>query len=123
MLGGLRKWSAALIESWAGWVGDRDLEVALRGHLDGQGFWGDSARFRHIRLVAVQRPGWLMVFAFNVEAKSRVTGQQQSMFGLVRQDERYNRVEIEVFPDRGARTQRFLEWSQNLIRVRNPQRL
>lgn len=109
-------------ERWAGWIGDRDLELALRKHLNGEGFYGDSARFKNLRLAAVQRPGWLQVFVFTVSVKARSedSGDSCELFGIVRQDERYNRVEIHTFSLRHARNQLFRDWSRELVRVRNP---
>ena len=109
-----------LAEKWTNWLGDRDLDLALRKHLNEQGFLGESAQFSQLRLVAVQRPGWLQVYTFTAQAKSRLNAsdQQQSLFGIVRQDERFNRMEIRVFSVLGERTQLVEQWSDGLIRLR-----
>ncbi len=108
-----------LVDNWASWLGDRDLEIALRKHLNEQGFFGDSAKFRQLRLMAVQRPGWLQVYTFTVEAMSQLntSEQPQCLFGIVRQDERYNRLEISVFSNRSERSKLLDEWSEDLIRL------
>ena len=109
-----------LAKKWSGWVGDRDMEIALRSYLDNEGYFGDSAAFEGVRLAAVQRPGWLQIYIFNVEAKPREEAVERPvrLFGLVRQDERYKRQEIETFRIRSERNARLDEWSTELIRLR-----
>ncbi len=111
-----------MIEGWANWIGDSDLECSLREHLVQVGYFGHSAKFQDLRLVAVQRPGWLQVFSFTVWAReTQEQGQQHvQLFGLVRQDERYNRVDIELFEQPNDRNTRFEQWSEDLIRLRRP---
>ncbi|MEM7478281.1 MAG: hypothetical protein AAF483_25110 [Planctomycetota bacterium] len=109
-----------LAKKWANWIGDRDLELALRKHLDQQGFFGDSATFKDLRLAAVQRPGWLQVYVFGVEAKSRINDEKIVMYGIVRSDERFNKTDIEVFSTRGERQQLLKQWSEGLIKTRRP---
>ncbi len=53
-----------LRERWNDWCGDREMELAIRKHLNENGFFGGTATLRNVRLVAVQRPGWLQVFRF-----------------------------------------------------------
>ena len=77
---------------WASWVGDRDLEIALRKRLESEQFYGDSAAFENFRLVAIQRPAWLQVFGFSAKAKSKSSNEFVQLYGLVRQDERSNRT-------------------------------
>lgn len=109
-----------LTEKWANWLGDRDMELSLRRHLSENGFLGHAARFSQLRLVAVQRPGWLQVYTFIVEAHSQIndTDPQQKLFGIVRQDERYERCEIRLFSIQSERAKLLDEWSQDLIRLR-----
>lgn len=133
---------------WNNWVGDRDMELAIRAHLTGRGYYGDSATLRDVRLSAVQRPGWLQVFVFVAHAKQAENHFPESsdtfeeadsggvtpaesrtdpgldadgrrkLFGIVRQDERYNRTDIEVFVRRHERESLFANWSEDLIQLR-----
>lgn len=124
---------------YQGWVGDSELERAVRRYLVGQGYYGDTARFESFRLVAVQRPGWLQVFSFAVDAKQAVPEDEEvdvdaadtleadnnaairrKLFGIVRQDVRYNRCDIQVFDEAASRNALFDEWSEELIRLRKP---
>lgn len=107
-----------LASSWANWLGDRDLELQLRKHLNEQGFYGDRARIFDLKLKAVQRPGWLQIFSFTVEAKSRLTEGSAPVlvYGVVRQDERYERYDIAVFEATHLRDRRLFEWSEGMIR-------
>ncbi|MFK7736987.1 MAG: hypothetical protein AB8B50_13210 [Pirellulaceae bacterium] len=109
-----------LATKWSSWIGDRDLEVALRGHLDRQGFFGESAKFDGLRLAAVQRPGWLQVFVFRVEVRERgeASGERRELFGVLMQDERYNKLDVRTFKAKFERNALFQEWSADLIRLR-----
>lgn len=107
--------------SWAQWVGDRDLEIALRNHLDQLGYNGRTARLRHVRLSAIQRPGWLQVYTFTVQFPSSTSPQSlPELFGVVRLDERYDKVEVGIFDNRAERTRQFDAWSHDLLRLRRP---
>jgi hypothetical protein len=115
MFGSLKR----IAERWANWLGDRDLELAIRRQLNDEGYFGDSARLSNLRLVAAQRPGWLQVLTFSVEARLAIDGSDFApLSGIARQDERYNRVEVRVFQSRSERNQLFEAWSQDLVRVR-----
>ncbi|MEM8732587.1 MAG: hypothetical protein AAGG44_00090 [Planctomycetota bacterium] len=108
-----------LAKKWTSWIGDRDMELALRKHLDSQGFYGDTARFENLRLAAVQRPGWLQVFVFSVEVRERSERNSSvQLHGIVRQDERYNKTDIRTFSAKYERNSLFSEWSEDLIRLR-----
>lgn len=117
----MRKLWSSWVQKWSSWIGDRDLELSLRRHLSDRGFSGDTARFENLRLAAVQRPGWVQVFVFTVHARRRGGKEQDinTLFGLVRQDERYSRLEICTYETRATRNAMFREWSSDLIRLRN----
>lgn len=108
---------------WTDWIGDRDLELQLRGQLKAKGYCGDSSRFSNIRLVAIQRPGWVQVFSFTATAKALSSEQQhnvvpETLLGLVRQDERRDKTDVEIFRDAGQRRRLFQEWSADLVTLR-----
>jgi len=123
------QWLAKWKEQWSGWISDSDLERSLRAHLCGRGYYGDSAKFLAFRLVAIQRPGWLQVFSYCVEARV-ATGEHSAvppaerevvkLFGLVRQDERYRRCDIEIFRNASERYALYNRWTEDLIRLRSP---
>ena len=46
-------------------------ERAIRRWLDKNGFYGSSAKFDHVELHAIKRPGWLQVFRFAGERLAR----------------------------------------------------
>ncbi len=117
-------WIKKLNERWDGWISDSDLERALRAHLTGKGYYGDTARFRNFRLVGIQRPGWLQVFCFSVHARVAKSDPDHpdsaQLFGIVRQDERYRRCEIEIFRNAVERNFMYHLWTEDLIRLRRP---
>ncbi len=110
-----------LLESWSGWIGDRDLEFAVRSELSRRGWSGATAQFSQFRLVAIRRPGWLQIFSFDVTWDAVLCGAQQpsSAFGLVRQDERYHKLDIELFATASSRDVLLLDqWSDGMHRLR-----
>ena len=110
-----------LAENWGNWVGDRDMELAIRSALTREGLRGTVAKFSGVRLVAVQRPGWLQIYAFDAGWDGLESGDERlpRVFGLVRQDERCNRTEVEWFESAAARNALFNEWSEGLHRLRS----
>ncbi len=59
-----------LQQRWGNWCGDADMEKAIRRQLSKHGYYGGSAQLRSVRLAAVQRPGWLQVYRFEVTARA-----------------------------------------------------
>lgn len=116
----------SLKERWDNWTGDHDMEVAIKKHLTANGYYGGSVELRNVRLVAVQRPGWLQVFRFEARAKvkpAETDGPEpeaiyEELFGLVREDARKNDTRIRVFADSEQRKELFLRWSEDLIQLR-----
>ena len=116
------------VDRWNNWVGDSDMERAIRKYLSTIGFFGDTAKLRNVRLVAVQRPGWIQVFRFEVTARVRPeesdedgpdhAAEYSSLYGLIREDARKNHQDISVFDDEEDRRALFAEWSEDLICLR-----
>lgn len=107
------------------------MEVAIKKHLSANGYYGGSAKLQNVRLVAVQRPGWLQVYRF--EARARVQVEEiegpepeatyENLFGLVREDARKSQTSIRVFARSDQRRELFLRWSEDLIQLRGAQGL
>ena len=126
-------WLKHLRQRWNDWCGDRDMEVSIREHLTSNGFYGGTARLRNVRLVAVQRPGWLQVFRFEATARVRPSGtddeapdpeaEYRDLFGLVRDDIRRKINTVRVFEDEDQRRELFGRWSQDLICLRGAEGL
>lgn len=134
-----------LQERWNDWCGDRDMELAIRKHLNENGFFGGTAKLQNVRLVAVQRPGWLQVFRFEATARVRPNDpadqaadqeldadldpqpdqkpQYRQLFGLVRDDIRHKMNSVRVFEDEDQRRALFANWSEDLICLRGAQGL
>lgn len=121
-----------LRQRWNDWCGDRDMEMAIRRHLNDNGYFGQSAKLKNVRVVAVQRPGWLQVFRFEVNVRIRVETpddvpdpepEYRDLFGLVRDDIRHNINTVRVFEDEDERRELFGRWSEDLICLRGAQGL
>ena len=93
---------------------NRTTERDLRDWLSGHGYYGSSTQFDEIELHAIQRPGWLQVFRFSVSAKTE-QDQWHELFGVVRDDERYRRLDVEIFQLEADRDEILTEWSTGLI--------
>jgi len=116
----------SLREKWDNWCGDHEMELAIRKHLTQNGYYGGTVKLQNVRLVAVQRPGWLQVYRF--EATARVQAEEtdgpdpepryETLYGLVRDDIRHKSTSIRVFADSRQRRELFLRWSEDLIQLR-----
>ncbi|MGB7328926.1 MAG: hypothetical protein WBD31_28865 [Rubripirellula sp.] len=114
-------------ERWNDWCGDRDMELTIRRHLNENGFFGQSAKLKNVRCVAIQRPGWLQVFRFEATVRVRIETpddrpdpepEYRTVFGLVRDDIRHNINTVRVFDGEEERRELFGRWSEDLIRLR-----
>lgn len=124
---GFLGWMRGLRQRWDDWCGDHEMEVAIRRHLTENGYFGGTAKFRGVRLVAVQRPGWLQVYRFEVTARvvTRVDDDRpdppavyHDLYGLVRDDIRHKINSVRVFNSEAERRALFTRWSDGLICLR-----
>jgi len=130
-------WLKQLQQKWDDWCGDREMETSIRTHLSRNGYFGKTAKFRAVRLVAVQRPGWLQIYRFEAEARvdpdggksiasepasaeSETTADRKyhQLFGLVREDHRQNVSNVRVFESESQRKELFDRWSEGLVCLR-----
>ena len=114
-------------ESWANWTGDSEMDSAIRRGLSTAGYFGNTAKIRNFRLVAVQRPGWLQVFRFEATARLRLQiiedapdppAEYVDLFGLIREDVRKNDTMVRFYQNADERTEMFARWSEDLIVLR-----
>lgn len=115
-----------LSQRWADWCGDKDMENAIRSHLTKEGYFGATVRLQNVRLVAVQRPGWVQVYRFEAEARVATlptddepdpAPEYHSLLGLVRDDGRKG-AEVRTFRDAEQRRELFRKWSDGLLCLR-----
>ena len=95
-------------------IGNKVVEKDLRDYLSKLGYYGRTAQFSNLKLVAVQRPGWLQVFSFDVRAKHESAGWTD-LHGACLDDERYKRFEVVLDEAAELRDVTISEWSQGLI--------
>jgi len=117
-----------LRERWDNWCGDRDMEIAIRKHLSLNGYYGRSAKLKRVRLVAIERPGWLQVYRFEVSARvaldeelegvATVEAEYHDLYGLVKDDLRHKISVVRVFKCEKERRELFARWSENLVCLR-----
>ena len=124
-----------LTNRWKNWTGDRELDIAIRRHLSDQGYQGGGAELQQVKLIAVQRPGWVQVYRFEAVARRQViddvedestsasppshpaTSSSQLLYGLVRDDGRFG-CEVQTFIHPARRIELFKQWSEGLITLR-----
>lgn len=129
-------WLKHLRQKWDDWCGDHEMELAIRKQLNQQGFFGSTATLQNVRLVAVQRPGWLQIYRFEATARLRLDEQSGDgpdgpasdpryvrLYGLVKDDIRYNVNTVRIFENALERRALFANWSEDLIRLRGAQGL
>jgi hypothetical protein len=95
-------------------IGNKVIEKDLRDHLQETGYYGRSAQFSRLELVAVKRPGWLQVFSFEVRAKQQ-EGDWVELFGTCRDDERTKQFDVVLTADSSERDLRLAEFAEGLI--------
>ncbi|QGJ71239.1 Hypothetical protein PBC10988_29430 [Planctomycetales bacterium 10988] len=100
-------------EKWETYVGDRDLELAIRKQLREESYGSELASIRHVRLAAVERPGWVQVYEFQIETKTKEK-TPVLLFGLAHDDGR-KQTKVRLFPTEEARKMQFDQWSEGLI--------
>ena len=96
-------------------------ERDIRDWLNDNGYYGRSAKFTELELHAIKRPGWLQIFRFTLTAKS-ATDDWHELHGVLRDDERYRQLDIEVSVAQVERDERLAEWSSGLIIRRKSRR-
>lgn len=115
-----------LAQRWADWCGDRDMENAIRSHLTKEGYFGATVKLQNVRLVAVQRPGWVQVYRFEAIARVAVAPnddrpdpppEHHNLFGLVKDDGRRG-AEVRTFLHAEQRRELFAKWSDGLLCLR-----
>lgn len=115
-----------LAKKWVDWCGDRDMEMAIREHLSREGYFGATAKLKNVRLVAVQRPGWVQIYRFEVVARVTPAPNEdrpdpeptdEFLFGLVKDDGR-RKAEVRVFKSDNQRRELFVRWSDGLLCLR-----
>ena len=98
-------------------IGYRVTEREISDWLSKHGYKGKSAKFAEVELHAIQRPGWLQIFRFELTVLDS-NGLSVQLFGAVRADERYGPPHISVYPETAARDEQLAEWSEGLITQR-----
>lgn len=100
---------------WDSYVGDRDLEVAIRKDLDANGYGGSTAAIFDTRLAGTVRPGWVQVSTFRVQAKHRASGERRELYGVSREDERRAESAIRLLASVEDRDALLTDWTEGML--------
>ncbi len=93
---------------------NKGTEKDLRSYFDSQGYFGRTMKVQSLKLKAVERPGWIQLFEFQVEAK-RVEGDWEKLFGICRTDERSDLFEVTLADNQHQSKDDFRRQSEGLI--------
>lgn len=99
-------------------IENRVIEKDLRDYLNEIGYNGRSAHFERLELVGIQRPGWLQLFAFEVQAKRPDDVDSSRLFGVCLDDERSKRFEVHLAANETSRDIQLDAWSENMITLK-----
>ncbi len=102
------------LRRWSDWSGDSSLDRAIQAELRRQGYVVHAAQTRQVRLVAVQRPGWVQVRRFQVETLDN-NRQAVTLWGLSRDDGRKERMDVLLTTDAARVRRQLAEWSEGMI--------
>ena len=102
-------------------IRNKSAEKDIRDWLSQNGFCGKSATFSEIELHAIQRPGWLQIFRFQLKV-STAERRYIQLFGGMHSDERFGTPRIAVYEDIAERDAQLAEWSEGLITQRRHRR-
>lgn len=111
-----------LLQSWSDWTGDKKLTQAIQRELRRLGYAVHAAQTREVQLAAIERPGWVQVYRFQVETQTNEenphTRRAVVLHGVSRDDGRKSRIEVLLTESLSERNQRLNDWSEGLIRRR-----
>ena len=110
----MKSWLDKLRRRWSDYVGDRDLERAIRAEIVARGL-PEGAAIRNVRLAAIERPGWVQVYEFDVEATPSGMAGSHRWLGVARDDGRRGAV-VRLFDTPKLREQQFVAWSEGMIK-------
>jgi len=105
-----------LIDRWKNWIGDAELERAIRNELVRLGFPRQASQLHNTRLYAIQRPGYVQVWSFEVDTNRNSESLQ--LYGAARDDTRNEgrkAASVVISPNQSVVSQQLEEWSEGLI--------
>lgn len=102
-------------------VGNRYTERELREYLTENGYFGGSVTFLKLELAGMERPGWVQLFEFHVQAKAQ-TGEWQELFGTCRSDERFKKFDVELHDTEKAQRRSITSQPAQMITLERPDR-
>ncbi len=91
----------------------RVTEKEIRDWLQTRGYYGSTAKFTELELHALKRPGWVQVFRFTVEVKTKA-GEWTVLHGATRSDQRASN-DFAVFENPIKQRLQLARWSDGMI--------
>jgi hypothetical protein len=93
-------------------IGNNVTQAEIRRWLVDRDYGAHSAKFDEVELAAIQRPGWVQIFRFQLTARTP-DGRKVPLYGVVRDDGRIG-AKFRVSESRGERDRWLAEWSGEL---------
>lgn len=100
---------------WNDYLGNHELEQAIRDQLRRDGFRPHALKLRDVKLVAIERPGWVQIWQFRAETKT-VGGQHVILHGAACDDGRRSGSEVHLSDSLEEIESQIDAWSIGFIR-------
>ncbi len=101
------------LKQWNDWSGDREMDLAIRAKLRSDGYAVGRSKVVNFRLVAIERPGWVSIYEFNVEVVDS-EGCSTQLYGVARDDARRTTT-VKLYQRIGPRREQRDCWSEGMI--------
>ena len=89
------------------------MELAIRAELRVQGYRSQQSKIRSFRLAAIERPGWVSVYEFHVEAFD-ASQAAVALYGVARDDGR-RKTTVQLYESVEQRDHQRDAWAEGLI--------
>ena len=101
---------------WNNWSGDVEMDRLIKKELVEKGYPISRTQLENIQLRAIQPPGWLQIYLFDIIVRPEEEGLDQSnrSYGIIKVDSRKGH-KVMIFNNINHRTGKFSEWSKGLI--------
>ena len=104
-------------------IGNRVTEKDLRDWLTEQGFAGQFAKLNELELHAIEPPGWVQVFRFCVDMRSRGKEEPRPLetyWGIILDDERKSKPDrtiVQLFQKQQQQLRALNDLPENMIQA------
>ena len=123
----MRDFLKSIAEKWNNWVGDHEMELAIRKHLTQNGYYGTHREAAKCTLGSrYSAPVGYRCFGFEATARVRPESTDgpepdpvyHELYGVVKDDIRHRMTTVRAFRSAAERRELYRRWSDGLIELR-----